>query len=102
MTQCLSWGQFRIKRLVTNNENEKQIPKNFVERPTLWFMISSRIFSVIWGISDVYMWKGIWDGVDCYFAGAEEEKDWTIAATTLSIGVVILTFAGENNLMLKF
>jgi hypothetical protein len=57
-------------------------------------MITSRIFSVIWGFSDVYMWKGIWDGVDCFFA--EGEKDWIIAASTLSIGVVILTIAGEN------
>ena len=94
VTQIISWGQFRIKHLVANNENTKPLSNNFLQTPTVWFMITSRIFSVIWGFSDVYMWKGIWDGVDCFFA--EGEKDWIIAASTLSIGVVVLTIAGEN------
>ena len=91
ITQILSWGQFRIKRLVSQNKKTK----NFIETPTIWFMITSRIFSVIWGFSDVYMWKGIWDGIDCFFS--DGKKEWTIAATTVSIGVVILVLAGQND-----
>ena len=54
----------------------------------------SRIFSVVWGFADIYLWKGIWDGVDCYLA--EEKKDWNIAAATLTIGVLILGFTGDQ------
>ena len=79
---------------MTENQNKNHPSNNFIQPPTVWFMVTSRIFSVIWGFSDVYMWKGIWDGVDCFFA--EGKKDWVIAASTLSIGVVILTLAGEN------
>ena len=30
--------------------------------------MNSRMFSLIMGFSDIYYWKGLWDGVDCLLA----------------------------------
>ena len=92
VTQLISWGQFRIKHLVQMDESVSINKNKYKPIPSTWFMLVSRIFAVIWGFSDIYLWKGLWDGIDCYFAGGE--KDWTVAATTFAIGVTILTFAG--------
>ena len=92
VTQLISWGQFRIKHLVQMDEIVSINKNKYKPIPSTWFMLVSRIFAVIWGFSDIYLWKGLWDGIDCYFAGGE--KDWTVAATTFAVGVIILTFAG--------
>ena len=31
------------------------------------FIAISRLFAIIWGIADIYLWKAIWDGVNCTF-----------------------------------
>ena len=92
-TQLISWSQFRIKNFVAQDKNALQNQKKYKPIPSIWFMIMSRIFSVIWGFADIYLWKGIWDGVDCYFAGGK--KDWAVAATTFTVGLIILTLAGN-------
>ena len=78
------------------DENVLINKKKYKPIPSIWFMLVSRIFAAIWGFSDIYLWKGIWDGVDCYFAGGE--KDWKVAATTFAVGVIILTFAGIDKI----
>ena len=93
VTQIVSWGQFRLKRFVSQDENVSTNLKKQKPIPSIWFMFLSRIFAVIWGFSDIYLWKGLWDGVDCYFSGGE--KDWGVAATTFTVGIVILTLAGK-------
>ncbi len=47
------------------------------------------IFSVVWGIADIYLWKGIWDGVDCW-CGRNE----VTATATLIGGIVALVALG--------
>ena len=82
-----------MKNYVTTDVNVSVNQKKYKPMPSIWFMILSRIFAIIWGFSDIYLWKGIWDGIDCYFAGGE--KDWTVALATLATGIIVLTIAGK-------
>ena len=52
------------------------------------------MFSLIWGFADVYMWKGIWEGVDCVLA--DGKKDWFVAIGTLTFGTACLIAAGKR------
>ena len=51
--------------------------------------ITYRSFAIIWGFSDIYLWKGIWDGVDWAF-----NKGVVQGTSTLCLGFIALTFAG--------
>ena len=64
--------------------------------PSVWFTFISRLFSVVWGLADIYLWKGIWDGVDWFLCSdcGENHKDWTVAISTFSVGTIILILAG--------
>ena len=80
--------------MVTKKVSEKEVPRRPKRKPSIWFVIVSRTFSVVWGVADIYLWKGVWDGVDCFLA--DGGKDWNIAVGTLTIGVVTLTLAGNQ------
>ena len=75
---------------------EFKTAKRYDSIPSIWFMFISRLFSVVWGLADIYLWKGIWDGVDCFLCSecGENHKDWTVAISTFSIGAIILIIAG--------
>ena len=55
---------------------------------TIKHSIIRHVFSVIWGFMDIIMWKGLWDGVDHWFV-----HGITLAVTTLTIGLTILTLS---------
>lgn len=57
----------------------------------------SRLFSVMWGLLDIALWKGLWDGVD-HLAG----NHWSIPAVTLALGVTPLILTGTLRSALSF
>ena len=95
VTQILAASQFRIKRYFSS-DSECKTPKRYDSMPSIWFTFISRLFSVVWGLADIYLWKGIWDGVDCFLCSecGENHKDWVVAISTFSIGTIILILAG--------
>jgi hypothetical protein len=42
----------------------------------------------VWGFFDIYMWKGIWDGLNCV-AGMNFEEAW--AALIVGTGILVAT-----------
>ncbi|XP_023335090.1 uncharacterized protein LOC111706445 [Eurytemora carolleeae] len=48
--------------------------------------LATRIYSVLWGITDIMLWKGVWDGLDLV-AGIH----WQVSLSSLSVGVIILS-----------
>ena len=95
VTQILAASQFRIKSYFSS-DSECKTPKRYDSMPSIWFTFISRLFSVVWGLADIYLWKGIWDGVDCFLCSecGENHKDWVVAISTFSIGTIILILAG--------
>jgi len=51
------------------------------------FYCVSRLFSLVWGFCDIYMWKGVWDGLDCIFG-----MNYVSAIVPFVIGTMILVF----------
>ena len=43
-------------------------------------------FSLVWGVADIFLWKGLWDGVDHWFGHGIPQ-----AITTFSLGLLILS-----------
>ena len=56
------------------------------------FVAVSRIFAVVWGFADIYLWKSVWDGVDCAFD--PDKKSVAQAVVTLTVGVFGLQLGG--------
>jgi hypothetical protein len=52
---------------------------------TVKHSIIRHVFSVIWGIADVIMWKGVGDGVDHMFGHGLSQS-----VVTFTIGLIIL------------
>jgi len=50
----------------------------------------TRAFSTAWGLLDILLWKGVWDGVDCLTGG----RYWAVSVSTLAVGLSVLTAAG--------
>ena len=103
VTQILAASQFRMKKYFSS-ETEFKTAKRYDSIPSIWFMFISRLFSVVWGLADIYLWKGIWDGVDCFLCSecGENHKDWTVAISTFSIGAIILILAGIKYIVFIF
>ena len=53
------------------------------------FVAVSRTFAVVWGFGDIYLWKAVWDGIDCAFT-----KSVLTGTATLAIGVAGLQLGG--------
>ena len=58
------------------------VPKNFG---------FGSFFRIVWGFLDIYMWKGLWDLIDCDCVFG---KKLEVGVITMSIGLVILTIFG--------
>eukprot|EP00095_Tigriopus_kingsejongensis_P005979 maker-scaffold48_size466083-snap-gene-2.10 protein:Tk05979 transcript:maker-scaffold48_size466083-snap-gene-2.10-mRNA-1 annotation:"conserved hypothetical protein" len=57
---------------------------------TLWHKSLTRVFNLGSGIIEIYMYKGVWDGIDCY---THAESVWA-ASVLLAIGISTLALCG--------
>lgn len=55
---------------------------------TLRFVLVSRVFMFVWGFLDIFFWRGLWDGVNCWIGYTK-----LVSACTLGIGVIVLIAA---------
>ena len=46
------------------------------------------LFSVFWGFTDIYFWKGIWDGFNCLFDVKFDKDSYNTAMGTLFGGTI--------------
>ncbi|XP_059081008.1 uncharacterized protein LOC131878885 [Tigriopus californicus] len=57
---------------------------------TVWHKVVTRLFNIGCGIIEIYMFKGVWDGIDCY----TEAQSILAAALILAVGVGVLFSCG--------
>ena len=89
---CLVIGCIGVFLIQYNHETIRTHLANFKAtscpssvRRTGRFVVISRLFSVFWGFVDIYYWKAVWDGVDCYFG-----KSIETGTATLILGLMVL------------
>ena len=75
VTQTLQAAQFRIRSRFAHGKAS--------------FVAVSRLFAVAWGFADIYLWKSVWDGINCLFG-----KTFLTSISTLLIGIVGLLAGG--------
>ena len=80
---CLSLGLFVTGCIDLFHHNVREMAGDV---GTVKHSIVRHVFSLIWGICDVIMWKGLWDGVDHWFGYGLHQ-----AGVTLFIGLSTLT-----------
>ena len=80
---CLSFGL-----LVTGLVDIFHVKISWMAGPvgSIRHALIRHVFSFCWGVADIFLWKGIWDGYDNYFG-----LDIYQAVVTLSIGLFVLT-----------
>lgn len=62
-------------------------------RRSIALFFASHLYSIAYGVADIWMWKAVWDGTDCVIVDLVGSK-WVVASCTLSIGALTLTLAG--------
>ena len=69
---------FEVPELVVGSGEQD---KNF----RYWNLL---LFSVFWGFTDIYFWKGVWDGVDCLVDYLYDNNSYKTAMVTLFGGTI--------------
>ena len=82
---CLAFGLI----LTQGAQATQFILKSRLDPEKTTFIAAARIYAVVWGFADIYLWKSIWDGINCLFG-----KNELTGTATMLIGMFGLQVGG--------